>query len=104
MKARQIKRDTCQAVHRISKSTILAIMANVGDEGTPNNPLNPAVDSSRPYILRTIPLDHWDVISFDPSAKQVCIALYVYDIYGHRTGDKRVIVISFPDNAFNPGF
>lgn len=96
------RREACRAIQRVSKATVLALMGSSLNDPVPNNPLNPAAATFKPFFLRTIPLDHWEVMSFNPVKREVCVLVYRYDEYGQRTGDYRVISLTLPVIAVNP--
>lgn len=102
MAANRSRTDACQSIRRVSQATVLALTGNSLNDPVPDNPLNPAAQAHKTFFLRTIPLKHWEVLSFNPARREVCIALYRYDTFGNRTGDYKVITIILPEVAYNP--
>jgi hypothetical protein len=77
-------------------------MGNYRNDPEADNPLNPAAAVFKPFFLRTIPLSHWEVLSFHPMKREVCVRLHRYDVNGERTGDYKVISITLPVVTYNP--
>jgi hypothetical protein len=93
--AAEFKRTACQATQRIAQSTVIAMITSPGELTHYNNPLNPAAAAPRVNFLAALPRNMWEVLSFNPSNREVCIALYSVDRFGRRT-TYRVMDIILP--------
>lgn len=72
------------------------MLANSDLYGSANNPLNSSAYRPHFNILKALPISYWDVLSFDPVTRTVCIVIYRVSDRGVITNDRRFIGVTLP--------